>query len=113
MRVEVTVPPEYAGDVTRNLAGRRSRFQSQEDRGGAQVINARVPLAEMLGYATDLRSRTQGRGTFLMTFDRYEVIPRAGDGGAPDSLVRTPRRPSPTPRGSRVALPELEGEDAL
>jgi elongation factor G len=75
MRVEVVVPKEHMGDVIGNLSGRRGHIQSQEDRGGTQIINARVPLAEMFGYATDLRSRTQGRATYSMHFDRYEPAP--------------------------------------
>ncbi len=75
MRVEVVVPKEHMGDVIGNLSGRRGQIQSQEDRGGSQIINARVPLSEMFGYATDLRSRTQGRATFSMHFDRYEPAP--------------------------------------
>ena len=75
MRVEVVVPKEHMGDVIGNLSGRRGHIQSQEDRGGTQIINARVPLSEMFGYATDLRSRTQGRATFSMHFDRYEPAP--------------------------------------
>ncbi len=76
MRVEVVVPKDYLGDVMGDLAGRRGRIQSQEDRGGTQIINARVPLSEMFGYATDLRSRTQGRATYSMHFDRYEQAPQ-------------------------------------
>ncbi len=76
MRVEVTVPKDYMGDVMGDLASRRGRIQSQEDRGGTQIINARVPLSEMFGYATDLRSRTQGRATYSMHFDRYEQAPQ-------------------------------------
>ena len=75
MRVEVVVPKEHLGDVMGNLSSRRGHIQSQEDRGGTQIINARVPLSEMFGYATDLRSRTQGRATFSMHFDRYEQAP--------------------------------------
>jgi len=75
MRVEVVVPKEHMGDVMGNLSSRRGQIQSQEDRGGTQIINARVPLSEMFGYATDLRSRTQGRATFSMHFDRYEQAP--------------------------------------
>src|SRR4029453_3600007 len=63
-------------DVMGDLASRRGRIQSQEDRGGTQIINARVPLSEMFGYATDLRSRTQGRATYSMHFDRYEQAPQ-------------------------------------
>jgi elongation factor G len=76
MRVEVVVPKDYMGDVMGNLASRRGQIQSQEDRGGTQIINARVPLSEMFGYATDLRSRTQGRATYSMHFDRYEQAPQ-------------------------------------
>ena len=75
MRVEVVVPKEHMGDVMGNLSSRRGQIQSQEDRGGTQIINARVPLSEMFGYATDLRSRTQGRATYSMHFDRYEQAP--------------------------------------
>ena len=75
MRVEVVVPKDYMGDVMGDLASRRGRIQSQADRGGTQIINARVPLSEMFGYATDLRSRTQGRATYSMHFDRYEQAP--------------------------------------
>ena len=76
MRVEVVVPKEYMGDVMGNLSSRRGQIQSQEDRGGSQIIQARVPLSEMFGYATDLRSRTQGRATYSMHFDRYEPAPQ-------------------------------------
>jgi elongation factor G len=76
MRVEVVVPKEHMGDVMGNLSGRRGQIQSQEDRGGTQIISARVPLSEMFGYATDLRSRTQGRATYSMHFDRYEQAPQ-------------------------------------
>jgi elongation factor G len=75
MRVEVTVPEEYMGDVIGDITSRRGHLQSMEARGGTQVINARVPLSEMFGYATDLRSRTQGRGSYSMHFDRYEPAP--------------------------------------
>jgi elongation factor G len=76
MRVEVVVPKEYMGDVMGDLASRRGHIQSQEDRGGTQIIAARVPLSEMFGYATELRSRTQGRATYSMHFDRYEPAPQ-------------------------------------
>jgi elongation factor G len=76
MRVEVVVPKDYMGDVIGDLASRRGKIQSQEDRGGTQIISARVPLSDMFGYATDLRSRTQGRATYSMHFDRYEQAPR-------------------------------------
>jgi elongation factor G len=75
MKVEVVVPKDYMGDVMGDLASRRGRIQAQEDRGGTQIINARVPLSEMFGYATDLRSRTQGRATYSMHFEHYEQAP--------------------------------------
>jgi elongation factor G len=75
MRVEVVVPKDHIGDVMGDLASRRGRIQSQDERGGTQIVNARVPLSEMFGYATDLRSRTQGRATYSMHFDRYEQAP--------------------------------------
>jgi elongation factor G len=76
MRVEVTVPKEHMGDVMGNLSSRRGQIQSQEDRGGTQIVSARVPLSEMFGYSTDLRSRTQGRASYSMHFDRYEQAPQ-------------------------------------
>jgi elongation factor G len=75
MRVEVVVPKEHLGGVMGDLSSRRGQIQSQEDRGGTQIINARVPLSEMFGYSTDLRSSTQGRATYSMHFDRYEQAP--------------------------------------
>ena len=75
MRVEVVVPEEYMGDVIGDITSRRGHIQAMEARGGSQVINSRVPLSEMFGYATDLRSRTQGRGSYSMHFDRYEPAP--------------------------------------
>jgi elongation factor G len=75
MAVEVVTPEEYLGDVIGNLNGRRGRVEHLEPVGGSQSIRASVPLAEMFGYATDLRSMTQGRATFSMQFDRYEEVP--------------------------------------
>ena len=75
MRIEVVVPEEYMGDVISDLNSRRGRVRSMEARGGSQIVNARAPLAEMFGYATELRSRTQGRATYSMHFDRYEPVP--------------------------------------
>ena len=77
MGVEVVTPEEYLGDVMGNLNSRRGRVEHLEPRGNAQVVRARVPLAEMFGYATDLRSTTQGRATFTMQFDRYEEVPQS------------------------------------
>jgi len=77
MRVEVVVPEEYMGDVIGDLSARRGRIAAMESRPGTSVIQSIVPLAELFGYATDLRSRTQGRGTYTMHFARYEDVPRA------------------------------------
>lgn len=76
MRVEVTTPEEYMGDVIGDLNARRGQILGMEPRGNAQVIRAYVPLAEMFGYATDLRSKTQGRGSFVMFFDHYQEVPK-------------------------------------
>ncbi|GFM37467.1 elongation factor G [Desulfovibrio psychrotolerans] len=75
MSVEVVTPDEYLGDVMGDLNGRRGRVQGMEGRAGAQVVSCMVPLSEMFGYATDLRSKTQGRATFTMQFDHYEPVP--------------------------------------
>ncbi len=77
MAVEVVTPEEYLGDVMGNLNARRGHVEGIEPRGNAQAIRARVPLAEMFGYATDLRSTTQGRATFTMQFERYEEVPQS------------------------------------
>jgi len=77
MRIEIVVPEEYMGDVIGDLNARRGRIQGMESRAGAQIIRTEVPLAEMFGYATDIRSRTQGRGSFTMHFSHYEQAPAA------------------------------------
>ena len=77
MKVEVNVPEEYFGDVLGNINARRGRIEGSESRAGAQIIHAMVPLSEMFGYATDLRSKTQGRGTYTMQFARYERVPNS------------------------------------
>jgi elongation factor G len=76
MRVEVVVPEEYMGDIMGDISSRRGRITAMEARGGTQIVRSRVPLSEMFGYATDLRSKTQGRATFTMHFDRYEQAPQ-------------------------------------
>ncbi|HHU29715.1 MAG: elongation factor G [Bacillota bacterium] len=76
MKVEVTIPEEYLGDVMGDINSRRGSIEGMESRLGVQVVKARVPLAEMFGYATDLRSRTQGRGTYSMEFSHYEEVPK-------------------------------------
>jgi elongation factor G len=77
MSVEVVVPEEHMGDVIGNLNSRRGRIMGMESRAGAQVVTSMVPLASMFGYATDLRSATQGRATYTMTFDHYEQVPKS------------------------------------
>ncbi|MDD5794234.1 elongation factor G [Clostridium sp. HCP1S3_B4] len=76
-KVEITVPEEYMGDVIGDVNSRRGRMEGMESVNGAQIIRAFVPLAEMFGYATALRSKTQGRGTYSMVFDHYEEVPKA------------------------------------
>jgi elongation factor G len=76
MRVEVTVPEEYMGPVNGDLISRRGRLEGTEIAGSTHIIKAMVPLSEMFGYATDLRSKTQGRGSFTMHFGQYEEVPR-------------------------------------
>jgi elongation factor G len=77
MEVEVVTPEDYMGDVIGDLSGRRGRIGHMEPRGNSQVIKAHVPLAEMFGYATDLRSKTQGRATYTMQFSGYEEVPQS------------------------------------
>lgn len=83
MSVEVVTPEEYMGDVMGDLNSRRGKIQSMEKRGNAQVIRAEVPLSEMFGYATDLRSKTQGRATYTMQFSHYEDVPK----GIADAII--------------------------
>ena len=77
MKVTVTVPEEYLGDIMGHVTSRRGRVEGMEAHGNSQIVNAMVPLAEMFGYATTLRSATQGRGTFMMVFDHYEDVPKS------------------------------------
>ncbi len=76
MKVEVTMPEEYMGDVIGDVNSRRGRVEGMDDLGGGKIVRAYVPLAEMFGYATDLRSRTQGRGNYSMFFEKYEPVPK-------------------------------------
>ena len=76
-KVEVVIPEEYMGDIMGDITSRRGRVEGMEGRGNAQVVRAMVPLSEMFGYATALRSNTQGRGTFTMVFDHYEEVPKS------------------------------------
>ncbi len=75
MDVEVSTPEQYLGDVIGDLSSRRGKIKSMEDKSGVKVIRADIPLGEMFGYATTLRSITQGRGTYIMQFSTYEEVP--------------------------------------
>ena len=76
MKVEVSMPEEYMGDVIGDINSRRGRVEGMEDVGGGKMVKGYVPLAEMFGYSTDLRSKTQGRGNYSMFFDHYEQVPK-------------------------------------
>ncbi|MBC9787308.1 elongation factor G [Carnobacterium maltaromaticum] len=77
MAVEITIPEDYLGDVMGHVTARRGRIEGTETRGNAQIVQSMIPLSEMFGYATTLRSASQGRGTFSMTFDHYEDVPKS------------------------------------
>ena len=83
MKVEVTVPEDYMGDVIGDISSRRGRIEGMEARGNAQIVRGFVPLSEMFGYSTDLRSATQGRGVYVMQFDHYEEVPK----GIADGII--------------------------
>ena len=85
MAVEVVTPDDYMGEVIGDLSSRRGKVEGMDQRGNAQVIKAQVPLADMFGYATDLRSRTQGRATYTMQFHAYAEVP---DGIAKEIVAR-------------------------
>jgi elongation factor G len=75
MKLQVIVPPDFLGEVTGNVNAKRGKIENLGDRANVKVIDAKVPLSEMFGYATELRSMTQGRGSFTMEFDHYEAVP--------------------------------------
>ena len=77
MKVEVTTPEDYMGDVIGDLNSRRGRIEGMDDLGGGKIVRGFVPLAEMFGYSTDLRSKTQGRGNYSMFFEKYEPVPKS------------------------------------
>jgi elongation factor G len=76
MKVEIVMPEKFMGDITGHITSKRGQIESMEDRGLAKVVNAKVPLSEMFGYTTALRSMTEGRGSMTMEFDHYEVVPQ-------------------------------------
>ena len=75
MKVQVIVPPDFLGDITGDLSSRRAKITEMGERGSARLVDATVPLSEMFGYVTNLRSMTQGRGSFTMEFSHYEEVP--------------------------------------
>ena len=101
MSVEVVTPEDFLGDVIGDLSRRRGKVQGQEQRGNALVVDAFVPLGEMFGYATDLRSSTQGRASYTMQFERYEEVPQSSPRRSSSSARASPwarRRRHGTPR---------------
>ena len=108
MSVEVVTPEAFAGDVMGNLSSRRGHIEGMEPRGNAQVIRAKVPLSEMFGYSTDLRSRTQGRAVYTMQFRAYEQVPKS----VADEIVakmgsrRPGHRRDRRPHGQHRRVPE-------
>ena len=113
MAVEVVTPEEFLGDVIGDLSRRRGKVQGQEQRGNALAVQAFVPLGEMFGYATDVRSSTQGRATYTMQFERYEEVPQniaeqiveSGDARAGRSRCVEPRHEVSRQRQARRAKP--------
>ena len=77
MAVDITAPEEYLGDLMGHISSRRGTIEGQEQHGNAMTVSGMIPLSEMFGYATTLRSATQGRGTFVMQFDHYEAVPNS------------------------------------
>src|SRR5260221_5951541 len=108
MAVEVAVPEEYIGDVIGDLNSRRGRIEGMELQGTTRIVKSSVPLSEMLGYASDLHLRTQGRGAYSMHFDRYEPLPGGPPNGDEDGFapVVVPRTPRPKDMDSGLALAE-------
>ena len=112
MRVEVVVPEENKSDILSNLSSRRAQIQLQQGHDGSHTIDARVPLSEMLGYASDLHSRTKGRGRFTLQFATYQpFVPPENWPDGDESLVGAPRKPMPTLRDSSMAVPEPNGNE--
>jgi elongation factor G len=92
MKVEVVVPEKFMGDITGNLSGKRGQIEAMEDRGDLRVVRAKVPLSEMFGYVTSLRSMTEGRGSSTMEFDHYEVVPQSVATGIIEARTGTSTR---------------------
>jgi elongation factor G len=96
MSVEVVTPEDFVGSIMGDLSFRRGRIEGMEHRAGSQVITAVAPLAEMLGYATQMHSITQGQAEYSMQFDHYEAAPRTGESGADEAGVTANRPKGPT-----------------
>jgi elongation factor G len=111
MRVEVVVPDEYMGSVNSDLISRRGRLEGTEILGSTHIIKAMVPLSEMFGYATELRSRTQGRASYTMHFDRYESLSDGPDTDDEDSSAPVVAPRTPTPKGNRFRMPLPKPDD--
>jgi elongation factor G len=109
MAVEVVTPEDYAGTIIGDVSLRRGRIEGVEQRAGSQVIKAIVPLREMLGYATHMRSSTQGRAEYSMHFVRYEVVPPSGESGGDEAGV-TANKPKVPKAGSGFATGKLDAE---
>jgi elongation factor G len=111
MLIEVVTPEDFAAVIMGHLSFRRGRIESMEIRAGSLVINALVPLVELIGYATHMRSSTQGRASYSMNFARYEEAPHVGDSGAEEAGVVANRPTGPTAgRGHAAAKPDSESE---
>jgi elongation factor G len=112
MRVEVVTPKQHAAEVIANLLSRRGQIQSRTDNASGQIVRALVPLSELFGYATDLRSRTRGRATCSLQFDRYVRFDAEMNGQDPNLPVGAPLKPAPNRNDSAIALPEPEDDRA-
>ena len=112
MSVEVVAPEESMGTIIGDLNSRRGRIEGIEHRAGSQVVKAMVPLAEMFGYATNMRSNTQGRATFSMHFNRYEEAPLRPDSGFETAgvIAKLPRNPSPRTGHASADIPPADSE---
>lgn len=112
MRLEVTVPSDHATAALATLAKRRSQGQSEEVRGDTRIFRARVPFAQMLGYANELRARTFGRATFSLKFDSYQPVDDGHGAGDDRAMVGAPLTPRPTSKTSSISLPEPDDDCA-
>ena len=108
MAVEVITPEEYMGDVIGDINSRRGQVNAMEDRSGAKVVKAKVPLSEMFGYVGDLRSKTQGRANYTMVFDSYAEVPSSVSEAIiaerTGKLSRNPQEPGPDPPAPRAGV---------